>query len=90
MIHSTCWLGVFIGEEEARGKGFGKEAVKLIIDYAFNTLNFRKVSLEVVNTNKHAIEVYKNFGFRIEGNLKDHVLINGKYGNSILMSLVKK
>ena len=89
MIHQTCWLGVFIGEETARGKGFGKEAVNLLVDFAFNSLNFRKVSLEVVKTNKNAISVYKKLGFVQEGEMKKQVFIEGKYSDLIIMSLKK-
>ncbi|MFW5872692.1 MAG: GNAT family N-acetyltransferase, partial [bacterium] len=40
-IHRNCYLGIVIGEKEARGKGFGEDSMKLIIDYAFNTLNLQ-------------------------------------------------
>ena len=86
-IHKTCWLGIFLGEESARGKGFGKEAVNLITDYAFDSLNLRKVSLEVVKTNKNAISVYKKLGFVQEGEMKKQVFIEGKYSDLIIMSL---
>jgi RimJ/RimL family protein N-acetyltransferase len=89
MIHQTCWLGIFLGEENARGKGFGKEAVSLIVDYAFASLNLRKVSLEVVKTNKNAITVYKKLGFVQEGEMKRQVFIIGKFQDIILMSINK-
>lgn len=90
LIHSTCWLGVFIGEKNARGKGFGKEAVKLIVDYAFNNLNLRKVSLEVAETNESAISVYKKIGFDIEGRLKGQYFSYSKYVDVSIMSKIRK
>ncbi len=87
MIHQTCWLGIFLGEESARGKGFGKEAVSLIVNYAFESLHLRKVSLEVVKTNKNAITLYKKLGFVQEGEMKKQVFIDGKYSDLILMSV---
>lgn len=89
-INTNCWLGVFIGEEEARGEGFGKEAMKLIVDYAFNNLNLRKVSLEVIATNKSAIEVYKKLGYKIEGEMKNQVFNEGNYENVLIMSITKE
>lgn len=86
ILHQTCWLGVFIGDKNSRGKGYGKEAVRLITEYAFNNLNLRKVSLEVVSTNKAAISVYKKLGFVIEGEMKKQVFIEGKFQNIIIMS----
>ena len=90
MIHQTCWLGVFLGEENTRGKGFGKEAVNLIVEYAFKNLNLRKVSLEVVKSNKNAISVYKKLGFVQEGEMKMQVFNDGKYNDLIIMSFKKK
>jgi len=87
MIHQTCWLGIFLGDESTRGKGFGKEAVSLITNYAFISLNIRKVSLEVVKTNKNAITLYKKLGFVQEGEMKKQVFIDGKYSDLILMSV---
>lgn len=86
MIHSTCWLGVLIGDEKTRGKGFGKEAVNLIVDYAFTVLNLKKVSLEVIATNKSAIDVYKKLEFIVEGKMKKQVFINGQHSDLIIMS----
>lgn len=88
-IHQTSWLGVFIGDKNARGKGYGKEAVKMIVDYAFNNLNLRKVSLEVVKTNKAAIAVYKKLGFVIEGEMKKQVYVSSLYIDLIIMAVCK-
>jgi len=65
--------------------------VSLITKYAFNIINLRKVSLEVVTTNKAAISVYKKLGFIIEGEMKKQVFINGLERSLIIMSnFVKK
>lgn len=88
-IHQTSWLGVFIGDKNSRGKGYGKEAVKMIVDYAFNNLNLRKVSLEVVKTNKAAIAVYKKLGFVIEGEMKKQVYVSSLYLDLIIMAVCK-
>lgn len=85
-IHATCWFGVFIGDINTRGKGFGKEAVGLIVNYAFNNLNLRKISLEVIRTNKAAIAVYKKMGFVIEGVMKEQFIIDKKPVDVMIMS----
>ncbi|MBK7377411.1 MAG: GNAT family N-acetyltransferase [Ignavibacteriales bacterium] len=90
LIHQTCWLGVFIGDNNSRGKGFGKEAVRLVTEYAFNNLNLRKVSLEVVVTNKAAISVYKKLGFVIEGEMKKQVFIQSSLQSVVIMSTFVK
>jgi len=86
-IHRFCYFGIVIGEKSAHGKGIGTEATKLIIDYAFNILNLKKIILEVVDFNEKAISLYKKIGFIEEGRLKQNVFLNGKWHDVLIMSL---
>ena len=88
-IHRYSYFGIVLGEEIARGKGFGKDAVKLIVDYALNTLNLHKIVLEVIDANNIAIELYKQLGFIEEGRLKNQVLIDNHWHDVLIMSLLK-
>ena len=89
-VNRNCEFGIIIGKENARGKGFGKEATKLIIDYAFKYLNLHKISLNVLEENKPAINLYKNLGFKEEGILKEHFYWDGKYYGVIIMGLLRE
>jgi len=84
--HKNCRLGILIGEAGEQGKGYGKEAMELIINYAFKTLNLNKITLEVTEINKQAIKLYLNLGFVEEGRLKQHFFANGEYFDIIIMS----
>lgn len=53
-------LGIFIGDVEEREKGYGTEAINLILDYGFNYLNLNNIKLDVVEFNERAIACYKN------------------------------
>ena len=88
-INRNCYFGIIIGDEQHRGKGIGKEVLKLIIDYVFNTLNLHKITLEVVVDNKSAITLYEKMGFVKEGILKEHVFIANKFSDLIIMSIIK-
>lgn len=85
-ISRIGWLGIIIGDKDARGKGFGKEAMQLGLHYAFDMLNLRKISLEVLSENLAAIALYKKFGFEEEGTLKQHFFFDGVYFNVKIMS----
>lgn len=76
-INRNCYLGIVIGEILQRGKGYGEEAIKLLLGYAFGTLNMNKVTVEVVETNINAIKLYKKIGFVEEGVLKRQYFLNG-------------
>ena len=57
-------LGIFIGDVEEREKGYGTEAINLILDYGFNYLNLNNIKLDVVEFNERAIACYKKCGFK--------------------------
>ena len=78
---------IWIGEDDFRGKGFGEQSMKFLIDYAFKKLKLRKLTLGVFGFNKHAIDVYKQLGFKVEGQLHDNCMFDGKYQDEFLMAL---
>lgn len=57
-------LGIFIGDREEREKGYGTEAIRLILDYGFNYLNLNNINLDVMEFNDRAIACYKKCGFK--------------------------
>lgn len=89
-IHRNCTLGIIIGENDSRGKGYGIEALQLIENYAFHTLNLNKISLEVVAYNQAAINLYKKVGYVVEGTLVNQFFSDNQYHNVCIMSLFKK
>ena len=58
-ISRTATFGIFIGEESGRNKGYGTEALRLILDYGFNYLNLNNIKLDVMEFNDRAIACYK-------------------------------
>jgi RimJ/RimL family protein N-acetyltransferase len=65
--HRTADLGVGIGERDCWGKGYGTEATRLILDYAFTVLGLHNVMLRVFSYNERAIRSYLKVGFREMG-----------------------
>ncbi len=82
----TCELGITIGSREHWSQHFGREAVGILCDYGFKTLNFRKISLSVSATNERALRSYKAAGFAEEARLRRHIWENGTYVDLVLMS----
>lgn len=89
-LHEKAEYGIFIGEDDAREKGYGTEAAKLMVEYAFHTLNLHKVYLEVLAENERAQRSYSKVGFVKEAYQKDEVRINGVYKDLILMAIINK
>ena len=89
LLHKTTEFAIFIGEENAKGKGYAKEATINILDFAFNNLNINRVFLKVQEDNINAIKLYEKCNFKKEGVLRECIYKNGYYINEIIMSLLK-
>lgn len=72
-----------------KGKGFGKESLKLIKEYCFSELNAHRLWLDVRYKNKRAQSVYKSQGFKEEGILRECIYYQGNYESLILMSILE-
>lgn len=86
--HHKGEYGIFIGEENARGRGIGTVAAKLMIRYAFEELGLHKLFLRVFADNAAALCSYEKAGFLREAYLKDDVCIEGVYQDMILMAVI--
>ncbi len=89
-ISRNAALSIFIIERINRGKGYGTEALILLLDYAFNRLNLHKVYLRTSPNFIEAISVYRKLGFIEEGRLREHYFCNGIYQDKILFGLLRE
>lgn len=90
LINQTAELGIFIGEQDDRNKGYGKEAIKLILDYGFNTLNLNNIMLKVYSFNEKAIKTYKKVGFKTFGVRRECRYRDGLVYDTVYMDILKK
>ena len=88
-IDRTATLGIFIGDKEERNKGYGTEAIKLLLDYGFNYLNLHEIQLDVIAFNKRAIKCYEKAGFKEYGRRRECEYLNGKYYDLISMDILR-
>lgn len=90
MVHGTAELGITIGDKAYWGRGYGREAVGLLLEYAFVYENIRKVWLQVWANNPRAIRSYLASGFVEEGRLRRHVWSRGAYVDLIEMGVLRE
>lgn len=83
--HRTATFSISIGEERARGKGYGTEVTRLMLDYAFTALGLHNVSLGVFSHNLAGIRAYEKAGFREYGRRHECFLMGGRYWDEIMM-----
>ncbi|MBE5965806.1 MAG: GNAT family N-acetyltransferase [Lachnospiraceae bacterium] len=83
-------VGIFIGEEENRGKGYGQEALRLLLDYGFDYLNLNNIMLKVFSFNDRAISCYKKIGFKEIGRRRQSYYLKGRFYDEVFMDILKE
>lgn len=87
-INSNAEFDIFLSKS-ASGKGYGKNALKKLLDYGFNELNLHRIYAFYLDSNEKAYSLYEDLGFKKEGLLRENVFKNGKYYNSIVIGLLR-
>jgi RimJ/RimL family protein N-acetyltransferase len=88
-VHRSAELQIRIGEAGERGKGYGVEAIRLLLDFAFKDLNLHRVYLHVFADNSAAIRCYQKAGFVREGLLRQAAHIDGRYVDIAVMAILR-
>lgn len=86
----TCELGIAIGDKAYWGRGYGRDAIRVLLDYAFRLRGMRRVYLTVTATNTRGIRAYAACGFVEEGRLRRHVWANGDYVDLVYMGILRE
>ena len=90
LINREAELAIFIGDEEERRKGYGVDALRLTLDFAFHQLGLNRVFLKVNVDNAPALRLYKKCGFQEEGRLRESIFKNGRFKDQLVMSILSR
>jgi RimJ/RimL family protein N-acetyltransferase len=82
-------IGIGIGEREYWSKGYGTDAIRLIVRYGFAELNLQRISLALNSYNERARRAYEKAGFRHEGIMRGDTLREGKRTDGIFMGILR-
>ncbi len=80
---------IYIADEEMRGKGYGEEALRCLLQYCFFNLHMERVTLDHVPANQRAAALYQKLGFQYEGEARHAGKKDGRYLNLKLMSMLR-
>jgi RimJ/RimL family protein N-acetyltransferase len=86
----NAWVGIGIGERELWGKGYGTDAMQVLLRYAFEELNLKRLTLNVFDVNQRGISSYEKAGFRHEGRIPGGLLIAGKRCDIVYMGILRR
>jgi RimJ/RimL family protein N-acetyltransferase len=88
--HGESFVGIGIGEREYWGRGYGTDAMRLILRYAFSELNLQRVSLNVFEYNSRAIRSYEKIGFVHEGRQRGVLIRDGRRYDLVYMGILRE
>lgn len=86
----TAVLGILIGEEKARHKGYGSEAIRIMLGYCFRSLNMHSVTLQLNSRNHSAYKCYRSCGFTVCGVERNSEWVDGKWCATLTMQILDK
>ncbi len=81
-------LAIVIGREH-HGRGYGYEAINLLLDFGFHQMNLNRVYLKVHEDNARAIRLYERVGFAHEGRLRQEMFRDGRYQDLLVMGILR-
>jgi diamine N-acetyltransferase len=87
--NSSSEFGIMIGEKSYWNQGYGTEAVHMLVQLGFNTLNLNRIYLRVLGTNPRAIRAYEKAGFTHEGLQRQAEFRDGRYIDMLVMSILR-
>ena len=87
-LNRTANVGIFIGEPENRNRGYGTEAMRLVLKYGFETLNLHNIMLHVHSDNQRAITCYSKSGFSEIGRRREALYKNGSFIDLVYMEIL--
>ncbi len=84
-----AWVGIGLGERDFWGKGYGTDAMQVVLRYAFEELNLNRLNLNVFEYNQRAINSYLKCGFVLEGRTRKAMQREGRRWDMIYMGILR-
>lgn len=84
------WVGIYIGEPDDWGKGYGTEAMGVLVRFGFMELNLHRITLNVFAYNERGIRAYEKVGFVHEGSNREALYRDGTYHDVHIMGILRR
>ena len=88
--HGDAFVGIALGERDCWGKGYGTDAMRIILRFGFSELNLHRVTLNVFEYNPRAIRSYEKVGFKHEGRVRRALNRDGRRWDMIYMGILRE
>jgi RimJ/RimL family protein N-acetyltransferase len=88
-VNHSAYIGIMVGDKTMWNRGYGTEAIDLMLGHAFHSLNLHRVVAGVFAEHAAMISVYERFGFVVEGQYRDSWFLHGKYHDEAVLGLLE-
>jgi RimJ/RimL family protein N-acetyltransferase len=88
-LNRNANIRIALHDPELFGKGYGTEALRLILEHGFKTLNLYRIGLGVYSYNSRAKKAYEKLGFKQEGVIRSELFYDGEFHDNIIMGVLR-
>ncbi len=89
-INRSAEIGIVIGEKAYWNQGYGRDTMRLMLEFGFCTLNLHRIFLKVYDRNVRGIKAYEHAGFKHEGRMRQAAFLDGSYHDVLFMSVLSE
>ena len=87
--HGSSGLGIGLGDPDSWDKGYGRDAMKLLLDFAFSEMNLHRIGLSVFAYNERARALYEKLGFVHEGTVRERLHRDGERYDMLMYGILR-
>ena len=85
----TSEVGIIVGDQAYWGKGYGTDAMRVLLRVGFDWYNLHRIDLRVIADNERAIRSYEKCGYQHEGRMREAMFVGGEHKDVLLMSMLE-
>ena len=87
--HGHAEVGIVIGEKADQNRGFGRDAIRTLIRFGFDTLRLHRIEIRAAGGNDRATHLYRSIGFKDVGLLREHTFTDGVFENEVVLDMLE-
>lgn len=88
MVHRHAEVGILIGEVSDHNKGFGRDAIRTVLKFGFETLGLHSIEIRHMSPNAAGAHLYRSIGFREVGVLRQHCFLRGEWVDEVVLDML--
>lgn len=88
LVHRHAEVGIVIGEVSDHNKGFGRDAIRTLLRFGFETLGLHSIEIRHMAPNEPAAHLYRSIGFREVGVLRQHCFLRGEWVDEVVLDML--